>query len=433
MERKAFKLLLNWKQNNDRKPLIIKGARQVGKTWLMKEFGASEYESVAYINFENNTMMKNLFEEDFSIDRILLAIEAVTGISPIAGKTLIIFDEIQEAPRGLTALKYFYENAPQHHLMAAGSLLGIAIHKGISFPVGKVDFIDLYPMTFDEFLSAMQEDKLLKLLNSKDWKLISLFKEQFTHLLRQYYFVGGMPAVVFSYCKEKDLKRVRELQNNILSSYDQDFSKHAPTADVPRIRMVWNAIPAQLAKENKKFIYGLLKEGARAKEFELAIEWLTDCGLVYKIPRIKKAAMPLKIYEDFAAFKLYILDCGLLGALVFAPPSLMLIENKIFSEFKGMFTELYVLEQLITDPQMSIYYWSSDRSDGELDFIVQHDTQIWPIEVKAEENLHAKSLRSFISRHPEMKGLRLSMSDFREEEWMTNIPLYTLPLHLDLF
>lgn len=433
MERKAFRQLQEWKQKTDRKPLIIKGARQVGKTWIMKEFGASEYESVAYVNFENNAMMKNLFEEDFSIDRILLAIEAVTGINPIAGKTLIIFDEIQEAPRGLTALKYFCENAPQYHLMAAGSLLGIAMHKGVSFPVGKVDFINLFPMTFEEFLSAMQEEKLIKLLNSTDWKLISLFKEQLINLLRQYYFVGGMPAVVLSYCKEKDLKRVRELQNNILSSYDQDFSKHAPTADVPRIRMVWNAIPAQLAKENKKFIYGLLKEGARAKEFELAIEWLTDCGLVYKIPRIKKAAMPLKIYEDFAAFKLYMLDCGLLGALVSAPPSLMLIENKIFSEFKGMFTELYVLEQLITDPQISIYYWSSDRSDGELDFIVQRDTRIWPIEVKAEENLHAKSLRSFTSRHPDMKGLRLSMSDFREEEWMINMPLYALLLHPKLF
>lgn len=433
MERKAFRQLQEWKQKTDRKPLIIKGARQVGKTWIMKEFGASEYESVAYVNFENNAMMKNLFEEDFSIDRILLAIEAVTGINPIAGKTLIIFDEIQEAPRGLTALKYFCENAPQYHLMAAGSLLGIAIHKGVSFPVGKVDFINLFPMTFEEFLSAMQEEKLIKLLNSTDWKLISLFKEQLINLLRQYYFVGGMPAVVLSYCKEKDLKRVRELQNNILSSYDQDFSKHAPTADVPRIRMVWNAIPAQLAKENKKFIYGLLKEGARAKEFELAIEWLTDCGLVYKIPRIKKAAMPLKIYEDFAAFKLYMLDCGLLGALVSAPPSLMLIENKIFSEFKGMFTELYVLEQLITDPQISIYYWSSDRSDGELDFIVQCDTRIWPIEVKAEENLQAKSLRSFTSRHPDMKGLRFSMSDFREEEWMINMPLYALLLHPKLF
>ena len=427
MERKAIKQLEDWKRREDRKPLIITGARQVGKTWLMKEFGAANYKQVAYVNFESNQQMRSLFEADFSIDRILLAIEAVTGVKPQAEDTLIIFDEIQEAPKGLTVLKYFCENAPQYHLMAAGSLLGIALHQGTSFPVGKVDFVDMYPMTFREFLQALNEEKLLKLLDNKDWQLISMFKAQLINLLRQYYYVGGMPEVVLSYINTHDLNRVRVLQKAILNAYEQDFSKHAPASEVPRIRMVWNSIPSQLAKENKKFIYGLMKEGARAREFEQAISWLVDCGLVYKIHRIKKAAMPLKIYEDLSVFKLYMLDCGLLGALVEAPAADMLVENSIFSEFKGMFTEQYVLQQLIVCPEVSVYYWSSERSDGELDFVCQLPDKISPIEVKAEENLHSKSLRSFISRYPDLKGIRFSMSDYREESWMTNVPLYALP------
>lgn len=427
MERKAIKQLEDWKRREDRKPLIITGARQVGKTWLMKEFGAANYKQVAYVNFESNQQMRSLFEADFSIDRILLAIEAVTGVKPQAEDTLIIFDEIQEAPKGLTVLKYFCENAPQYHLMAAGSLLGIALHQGTSFPVGKVDFVDMYPMTFREFLQALNEEKLLKLLDNKDWQLISMFKAQLINLLRQYYYVGGMPEVVLSYINTHDLNRVRVLQKAILNAYEQDFSKHAPASEVPRIRMMWNSIPSQLAKENKKFIYGLMKEGARAREFEQAISWLVDCGLVYKIHRIKKAAMPLKIYEDLSVFKLYMLDCGLLAALVEAPAADMLVENSIFSEFKGMFTEQYVLQQLIVCPEVSVYYWSSERSDGELDFVCQLPDKISPIEVKAEENLHAKSLRSFISRYPDLKGIRFSMSDYREESWMTNVPLYALP------
>ena len=427
MERKAIKQLEDWKRREDRKPLIITGARQVGKTWLMKEFGAANYKQVAYVNFESNQQMRSLFEADFSIDRILLAIEAVTGVKPQAEDTLIIFDEIQEAPKGLTVLKYFCENAPQYHLMAAGSLLGIALHQGTSFPVGKVDFVVMYPSTFREFLQALNEEKLLKLLDNKDWQLISMFKAQLINLLRQYYYVGGMPEVVLSYINTHDLNRVRVLQKAILNAYEQDFSKHAPASEVPRIRMVWNSIPSQLAKENKKFIYGLMKEGARAREFEQAISWLVDCGLVYKIHRIKKAAMPLKIYEDLSVFKLYMLDCGLLGALVEAPAADMLVENSIFSEFKGMFTEQYVLQQLIVCPEVSVYYWSSERSDGELDFVCQLPDKISPIEVKAEENLHAKSLRSFISRYPDLKGIRFSMSDYREESWMTNVPLYALP------
>lgn len=427
MKREAIKLLEDWKHREDRKPLIITGARQVGKTWLMKEFGAVNYKQVAYVNFESNRQMRSLFEADFSIDRILLALEAVTGVNPRTEDTLIIFDEIQEAPKGLTVLKYFCENAPQYHLMAAGSLLGIALHQGTSFPVGKVDFVDMYPMTFREFLLALGEEKLLKLLDQKDWSLISMFKEQFINLLRQYYYVGGMPEVVLSYVNDRDLNRVRILQKAILMAYEQDFSKHAPASEVPRIRMVWNSIPSQLAKENKKFIYGVIKEGARAREFEQAISWLVDCGLVYKIHRIKKASMPLKIYEDLSAFKLYLLDCGLLAALVEAPAATMLVGNTVFSEFKGMFTEQYVLQQLTACPESSLYYWSNDRSDGELDFVLQWHDNIWPIEVKAEENLHAKSLRSFITRNPALKGIRFSMSDYREEGWMTNVPLYALP------
>lgn len=428
MKREALQELIEWKRRPSRKPLIINGARQVGKTWLMKEFGRLNYTYMAYINFENNQMMRDLFQADFNLERILLAIESVTGIKPIPEKTLIVLDEIQEAPRGVTSLKYFYENAPEYHVIAAGSLLGIALHKGTSFPVGKVDLMELYPMTFREFLEAVGETKMLKLLESRDWTLIKTFSEQLITFLRQYYFVGGMPEVVAAYIRGEDLSQVRQLQKNILTTYDQDFSKHAPVSEVPRIRMTWNSIPSQLAKENKKFIYGAVREGARAKDFELAIEWLVDCGLVYKIPRVKKVALPLKIYEDFSAFKLYMLDCGLMGALVDAPSSEVLIENKMFQEYKGMFTEQYVLQQLITRPGSSLYYWSSERSDGELDFVWQREGVIYPIEVKAAENLHAKSLRAVVSRNPSLRGIRFSMSPYREEEWMTNFPLYALPV-----
>lgn len=425
MKRDAMQQLYDWKEKEVRKPLIVRGARQVGKTWLMKEFAASAYKQFAYINFEDNEVMKDVFQKDFDIERILMAIQLVTGVV-VDVETLIIFDEIQEAPRGLTALKYFQEKAPQYHVIAAGSLLGIAMHRNDSFPVGKVDFIDLYPLSFSEFLSAIGQESFASLLEKKDWTLISTFRSKFVDFLKQYYFVGGMPEVVNAFVERKDYAVVRQLQQNILDSYDRDFSKHAPIAEVPRIRMVWRSVPSQLAKENRKFIYGVVKEGARAKDFELAIEWLIDAGLVYKINRVKKSGIPLSAYEDFSAFKLFMLDTGLLGAMSGLPAQALLDGSALFSDFKGAITEQYVLQQLKSKKGLNIYYWSSDSSRGELDFLLQRDMDIIPVEVKAEENLQSKSLRVFVEKNTGLHGIRFSMSNYREQEWMTNYPLYSV-------
>ena len=345
MRRDAMQQLYDWKEKTTRKPLIVRGARQVGKTWLMKEFASSAYRQFAYINFEDNEVMKDVFQKDFDVERILMAIQLVTGIV-VDTETLIIFDEIQEAPRGLTALKYFQEKAPQYHVVAAGSLLGIAMHSNDSFPVGKVDFMDLYPLSFSEFLEAVGQEAFARLLAKKDWGLIAAFRSKLIDLLKQYYYVGGMPEVVNAFINHKDYAEVRQLQQTILDSYDRDFSKHAPIAEVPRIRMIWRSVPAQLAKENKKFIYGVVKEGARAKDFELAIEWLIDAGLIYKVSRVKKAGIPLSAYEDFSAFKLFLLDTGLMGAMSGLPPQALLEGNVLFSDYKGAITEQYVLQQL---------------------------------------------------------------------------------------
>lgn len=425
MKREAIKELYEWKGRKDRKPLILRGARQVGKTWLMKEFAADAYSKYAYINFEDNEIIKQIFQKDFDIERILLALQLATDVV-IDTDTLIIFDELQEAPRGLTALKYFQEKAPQYHIMAAGSLLGIAMHEGDSFPVGKVDFMDLYPLSFFEFLDALGQEKLKKLLKSKDWELISAFQSKLQENLRLYYYIGGMPEVVSSFITDKDLMKVRRLQQNILDAYDRDFSKHAPISEVPRIRMVWKSVPAQLSKENRKFIYGQLKEGARAKDFEIAIEWLRDAGLVYKVNRAKKGQMPLSAYEDFSAFKLFMLDTGLMCAMSNLPAQALLDGNALFSDYKGALTEQYVLQQLEVIKELSIYYWSSDNSRGEIDFLLQYGTDIIPVEVKAEENLQSKSLRAFVERNPRLHGVRLSMSDYREQDWLTNYPLYSI-------
>lgn len=425
MKRDAMQQLYDWKEQKVRKPLIVRGARQVGKTWLMKEFAASAYKQFAYINFEDNEVMKDVFQKDFDIERILMAIQLVTGVV-VDVETLIIFDEIQEAPRGLTALKYFQEKAPQYHVIAAGSLLGIAMHRNDSFPVGKVDFIDLYPLSFSEFLAAIGQESFASLLEKKDWSLIATFRSKFVDFLKQYYFVGGMPEVVNAFVERKDYAVVRQLQQNILDSYDRDFSKHAPIAEVPRIRMVWRSVPAQLAKENRKFIYGVVKEGARAKDFELAIEWLIDAGLIYKINRVKKSGIPLSAYEDFSAFKLFMLDTGLLGAMSGLPAQALLEGSALFSDFKGAITEQYVLQQLKSNKGLNIYYWSSDSSRGELDFLLQRDIDIIPVEVKAEENLQSKSLRVFVERNAGLHGIRFSMSNYREQEWMTNYPLYSV-------
>lgn len=426
MERLAMQYLDNWKVNENKKPIIIRGARQVGKTWLMKEFGKRKYSQIAYVNFESSKLLKSLFEDDFDTERIISAIQIETGIQIIAESTLIIFDEIQEAEGGITSLKYFYENAPQFHIVAAGSLLGVSLHKQTSFPVGKVDFIDLQPLSISEFLLAMDQQQLLHLIESKDWKLIKSFKTKYIHLLKQYYYIGGMPEAVLSFSKSGNYKEVRQIQERLLSAYEQDFSKHAPQEIVPRIRMLWNSIPSQLAKENKKFIYSAVKKGARAKDFELALSWLMDCGLIYKVSRVAKPGIPLKAYEDFGAFKLFLVDVGLLAAMGNIDVRTLLDGNVIFEEFKGALTEQFVFQQLKGNPEIALYYWSASRSAAEIDFVAQYFGKVSAIEVKAEENLQAKSLKSFYQKYPQTKAIRTSMSDYREEEWMINLPLYAI-------
>ena len=424
MERFALKELIAWKQSKRRKPLIIQGARQVGKTWLMKEFGKREYEQVAYVNFESSTVLKSLFKDDFDINRMITALQIETGIKINAENTLIIFDEIQEAEKGITSLKYFNENAPQYHIIAAGSLLGITFHQKTSFPVGKVDFLNLYPMTFSEFLLASGQKPLFELLKSNDWPMITDFKTKLIDHLRHYYYIGGMPEAVYSFITENDFEEVRTIQKNILEAYEHDFSKHAPKEIVPRIKMLWQSIPAQLSKENKKFIYGLVKQGGRAKEFELALSWLTDCGLVHKIHRISKPAIPLVSYLDLSAFKLYVLDVGLLSAMGDLTKQTLLMGNSIFNEFKGALTEQFVLQHLKSRKDLQIFYWSSDTSVAELDFVIQWHGNVIPIEVKAEENLKAKSLKSFHQKFSPVNSIRTSMADYRKEDWLTNVPLY---------
>lgn len=425
MKRNAIKELYEWKENNGRKPLVILGARQVGKTWLMKEFGKEAYKKCAYVNFEDNDDLRGLFEHDFDILRIIANLQWTTGVT-IDEDTLIILDEIQEAPRGITALKYFQEKAPQYHVIAAGSLLGIAMHKNDSFPVGKVDFMHLYPLSFYEFLNAIGEKKMVDLLQAKDWTMLTMVRAKFEERLRQYYFVGGMPAAVLAFVNDGDLNKVRTIQKSIIEAYERDFSKHAPAIEVPRIRMVWHSIPSQLSKENRKFIYGMIKEGARAKDFELAIEWLKDAGLIYKVNRCKKAQLPLAAYEDFSAFKMFLSDIGLMGAMSNIPVQSLLNGNMLFSDFKGALTEQFVLQQMKTNQSLSIYYWSADNSRGEIDFLVQQEEKVIPIEVKAEENLQAKSLRMFVERNPGLKGCRFSMSPYREQDWLVNYPLYSV-------
>lgn len=425
MKRNAIKELYEWKENNDRKPLVILGARQVGKTWLMKEFGKEAYKKCAYVNFEDNDDLRGMFEHDFDIQRIIANLQWATDVT-IDEDTLIILDEIQEAPRGITALKYFQEKAPQYHVIAAGSLLGIAMHKNDSFPVGKVDFMHLYPLSFYEFLNAIGEKKMVDLLQAKDWTMLTMVRAKFEERLRQYYFVGGMPAAVLAFVNDGDLNKVRTIQKSIIEAYERDFSKHAPAIEIPRIRMVWHSIPSQLSKENRKFIYGMIKEGARAKDFELAIEWLKDAGLIYKVNRCKKAQLPLAAYEDFSAFKMFLSDIGLMGAMSNIPVQSLLNGNMLFSDFKGALTEQFVLQQMKTNQSLSIYYWSADNSRGEIDFLVQQEEKVIPIEVKAEENLQAKSLRMFVERNPGLKGCRFSMSPYREQDWLVNYPLYSV-------
>lgn len=425
MQRLIYQQLLDWKSSPARKPLILQGARQVGKTYILKEFGRREYDNLVYINCDNNRDIAHLFQ-DYDMDRIIRSLKALSGIDIQPVRTLIFLDEIQEVDRGLAALKYFCENAPEFHIAVAGSLLGITLHEGTSFPVGKVDMLYLYPMDFEEFLMAMGKTSMAKIISTQDWDTMTTLRASFEDLLRQYYFTGGMPEVVASYLTDQDIWKVRTIQERILQAYRNDISKHAPIAQVQRINMVWNSIPSQLARDNKKFIYGAVKKGGRANEFELAIQWLIDAGLVHKVMRISKPSIPLKFYEDLSAFKLFMLDCGLLGALSQTPPQQILIGSHIFEEYKGAFSENFVLQQMMVIPHTFIYYYSNDRSSLEIDFIVQHEDQVFPVEVKAEENLRAKSLRQYTTDNPQLHGIRFSMSPYRKQDWMTNIPLYAV-------
>lgn len=423
MKRNILTDLIKWKESYSRKPLILNGARQVGKTYILQEFGRLCYNNVAYFNCDRNKTLNNIFEQDYDTSRIVRSLSALTGFHIEQGKTLIIFDEIQENPIILNSMKYFCENAPEYHIAVAGSLLGISLHDNVSFPVGKVDMLKMYPMTFDEFLLAIGKDKYVELLRSGDKEIIDTLSIQLIDCLRQYYYVGGMPAVVQEYATSGNLQTVRTIQKQILFDYRRDFSKHAPNLEVPRINVVWDSIPAQLAKENRKFIYGIIKKGARASEFEKAIQWLIDAGLVYRVNRATAPIMPLKFYEDLSAFKLFILDVGLMGAMTDTPAEAIIIGDNIFREYKGAFTELFVYTQLVQF-NIPIYYHSSNDSRVEIDFLAQIGTKIIPIEVKAEVNVKSKSLRTYIDKHTKLKGLRLSMQPYSDQGWMENIPLY---------
>ena len=426
MRREKLNDLIAWKGSKDRKPLILRGARQVGKTWLMMEFGRLYYKNVAYINFEKQRQLRTVFEEGVDIERLIIALQIEVGFTIDPQDTLIILDEIQEAPEAITALKYFNEDASEYHIVAAGSLLGVALHRGISFPVGNVDFLDLNPMSYIEFLEAIGEEGLAKLLISRDWGLITAYKTKYIEKLRYYYFVGGMPESVLKFSENNNFKEVRTIQKAILDAYEHDFSKHAPTDIVPRIRMIWNSVPAQLAKENRKFIYGLVKKGSRAKDYELALSWLIDCRQAYKVHRVSKPSIPLKAYEDPNAFKLFIIDVGLLSALTNMDEHSLLAGNEIFTEFKGALTEQYVFQQLLASESGVVNYWSAEESTAEIDFVLQYMGKVFPLEVKAEENLQAKSLKVFSEKFKPSLKIRTSMSDHRQDDSFLNLPLYAL-------
>ena len=423
MDRLLYKDLKKWYSSPNRNPLVLFGARQVGKTWLLKEFGKNEYLKTAFISFDRNEAACQLMKTEKNAEKLIRGLSALTGVDITANDTLVILDEIQDCPEALERLKTFAEDAQDYHVAACGSLLGIALHEGISYPVGKVDELYLHPMTFGEFLLANGKEKMEELLVQTDWSTINAISKEYIDQLRQYYYVGGMPAAVKAYIDGKGLNAVRTEQKLILNDYDRDFSKHAPSRVVPRIRMVWQSIVSQLTKENKKFIFGAMKKGARASEFEEAIQWLTDAGIVYKVNRVATVQMPLKFYEDRDAFKLFILDVGLMGAMADVPAAQVLVDDNIFKEYKGAFTEVYVYSQLATTG-IPVYYHTVEKSRIELDFVIQLNDNVYPLEVKAEENVKAKSMKMFIDNHTELKGIRLSMKGYENQSWLENIPLY---------
>jgi len=419
--------LIEWKLSEKRKPLIFLGARQVGKTYLLQEFGKTEYKQLAYINFEHPNAPKNLFEIDFDADRIITVLNAYCNLKINAEDTLLVFDEIQSASKGLTALKYFYENAPEFHIIGAGSLLGVNIHPGESFPVGKVDFMRLNPMNFYEFLLAMGETGIAELLEKKDLESLTFFHQKFINYLRYYLFVGGMPEAVNDFAENRDWQSVRHIQNQIIAAYRSDFSKHAPKEILPRINMVWDSIPAQLTKENKKFIYGVIKEGARAKDFELAIQWLTDAGLLHKVYNTSKPALPLVAYQELSAFKLFHNDVGLLGAMSKLNAKTIAQGDTIFTEFKGALAGQYVFQQMLQDETLSIFYHTFDNSKYEIDFLIQTENdEVIPIEVKAGENLKSNSFRLFCKKNHPKTAIRTSLLPYKQEDWLINVPLYAI-------
>lgn len=426
MERHVLQQLKEWKERKDRKPLIVNGARQVGKTWALREFAKREYAKEAYIICRKNELVEQVFKQDFNVERILLSLSAIIHVDITPGDTLIILDEVQEIPEAIEALKYFCENAPEYHIAVAGSLLGISLHHNVSYPVGKVNEIDMYPMSYGEFLLAKGEKQCYKLLEEKNFEITNLLHEKYVDLLRQYYYVGGMPEAVKEYIESGALKEVRRIQKEILKGYERDFSKHSPKEQIERIKMVWRSIPSQLFKDNKKFIYGALRQGARAKDFEIAIEWLVDSGLLYKVSRCTKPALPLDIYEDFSVFKLYLLDIGLLGAMVNVDPAQILINNQIFSEYKGGMTEEYVLQEMKSRNISPIYYHKTDDSRLELDFVIQYNGKLLPIEVKAEGNVRANSLISLLKANPDLQAVRLSMLPYKQQEQLFCVPLYVI-------
>ncbi len=418
--------LISWRDKPNRKPLILRGARQVGKTWLMREFGRQAFDKVVYVNFENTPELTSLFRQDMDVTRILQALQLYAGFPISPEDTLIIFDEIQSVEKGLTSLKYFCEDAPQYAIVAAGSLLGMGLHSGVSFPVGKVEFLDIRPLTFYEFLMACGKGSLCEALRGNEWDLILPFHEQLVGLLRTYFYVGGMPEAVKTYVETQDFSLVRAVQQNIIYAYQADFSKHAPYEIVPRIQMVWESIPAQLAKENKKFVYGVMRGGARAKDYELAIMWLLECGLLLKTHRVSKPDMPLIAYQDNAAFKLFLLDVGLLSALSHLEPKVLVGGNAIFTEFKGAQTEQFVMQEFVATQSDYIGYWTNDKSTAEVDFIVQKHGDVFPVEVKAECNVRAKSFRLFCEKFAPKAAYRASLLPYRPNDWMTNLPLYAV-------
>lgn len=426
MYRTAMDALLQWKEKINRKPLIIMGARQVGKTWLMKEFGKTHYEKTAYISFYNNKRMDDVFQADFDIKRILMNLNIESGVTITPGDTLIILDEIQDSPKVLESLKYFCEEAPQYHVVAAGSLLGVTIHEGVSYPVGKVDLLDLYPLNFREFLYAMDEQSLADALATKDYALIDNFSEKYLFWLKNYYYVGGMPAVVDEFRQNRDYAEVRQIQNDIVRQYEGDFGKHVDARTLPRIRLVWDSVPLQLAKENKKFFFGQIKKGARSSEYGIAIQWLVDCGLIYKVNRVNEPNMPLKAYKSMNAYKLFVLDVGLLGAMSELEAESILEGNDIFIEFKGALTEQYVLQQLISDTRYNPYYFGTEKATFEQDFLIQKGKDIVPIEVKAGENIRSQSLKAYCDKYKPNKAVRFSTLKYMDQGWMENIPLYAV-------